>query len=85
MQVLVNYIESVHHPFFFPSETKFLHTNKFLHRDLKTDNVLLVSLSEHSEIRGKISDFGTRFVFKVHYSFYSFKKKNDNLQSNCWK
>ena len=43
--------------YFFPS--KFLHTNKVIHRDLKTDNVLLVSLSEKSPIRGKISDFGT--------------------------
>eukprot|EP01107_Rhizomastix_libera_P008390 TRINITY_DN2357_c0_g1_i1.p1 TRINITY_DN2357_c0_g1~~TRINITY_DN2357_c0_g1_i1.p1 ORF type:complete len:414 (+),score=126.53 TRINITY_DN2357_c0_g1_i1:2-1243(+) len=41
---------------------QFLHTNNFIHRDLKTDNVLMVSLSEKSPIRGKISDFGTSRV-----------------------
>eukprot|EP01107_Rhizomastix_libera_P015819 TRINITY_DN618_c0_g1_i2.p1 TRINITY_DN618_c0_g1~~TRINITY_DN618_c0_g1_i2.p1 ORF type:complete len:1313 (-),score=340.47 TRINITY_DN618_c0_g1_i2:2175-5564(-) len=41
---------------------QFLHTNKIIHRDLKTENVLLVSLSENSQIRGKISDFGTSRV-----------------------
>eukprot|EP01107_Rhizomastix_libera_P004069 TRINITY_DN1705_c2_g1_i2.p1 TRINITY_DN1705_c2_g1~~TRINITY_DN1705_c2_g1_i2.p1 ORF type:complete len:1208 (-),score=319.24 TRINITY_DN1705_c2_g1_i2:43-3381(-) len=38
---------------------QFLHINKIIHRDLKTDNVLLISLSEKAQIRGKISDFGT--------------------------
>jgi len=45
---------------FFYSQ-QFLHENHFIHRDLKTDNVLMVSFSEKAITRGKISDFGTRF------------------------
>jgi len=46
-----------------------------IHRDLKTENVLLVSLSEKSPIRGKISDFGTRYFFKKH-------NNNNNIEIN---
>eukprot|EP01107_Rhizomastix_libera_P006614 TRINITY_DN2076_c0_g1_i1.p1 TRINITY_DN2076_c0_g1~~TRINITY_DN2076_c0_g1_i1.p1 ORF type:complete len:170 (+),score=31.32 TRINITY_DN2076_c0_g1_i1:384-893(+) len=38
---------------------QFLHNNKFIHRDLKTDNLLLISLSVSTPIRAKVSDFGT--------------------------
>eukprot|EP01105_Mastigella_eilhardi_P025393 TRINITY_DN68_c1_g1_i9.p1 TRINITY_DN68_c1_g1~~TRINITY_DN68_c1_g1_i9.p1 ORF type:complete len:1111 (+),score=210.72 TRINITY_DN68_c1_g1_i9:82-3414(+) len=37
----------------------FLHTSGVLHRDLKSDNLLMVSLDEESSVNCKISDFGT--------------------------
>ena len=38
---------------------RYLHANRILHRDLKSDNILLVSLSTDAQVRAKISDFGT--------------------------
>eukprot|EP01107_Rhizomastix_libera_P012443 TRINITY_DN3108_c0_g2_i2.p1 TRINITY_DN3108_c0_g2~~TRINITY_DN3108_c0_g2_i2.p1 ORF type:complete len:149 (-),score=38.53 TRINITY_DN3108_c0_g2_i2:393-839(-) len=38
---------------------QFLHNNNIIHRDLKTDNMLIVSLSIGSTVRAKVSDFGT--------------------------
>jgi serine/threonine protein kinase len=45
----------------------FLHQNKILHRDLKPDNLLVVSLSpDPSTVSVKLADFGTaRYV--LHY------------------
>ncbi|KAH3763847.1 tyrosine protein kinase [Pelomyxa schiedti] len=45
---------------------KFLHHSNLLHRDLKTDNLLICSLDENAKVNAKISDFGTtRGVSKV--------------------
>eukprot|EP00727_Mastigamoeba_balamuthi_P002978 m51a1_g12678 putative protein serine threonine (806) ;mRNA; r:118-3810 len=38
---------------------EFLHANGILHRDLKTENILVFSLSPKAPVRVKISDFGT--------------------------
>ncbi|KAH3758214.1 tyrosine protein kinase [Pelomyxa schiedti] len=38
---------------------KFLHHSNLLHRDLKTDNLLISSLDEDAKVNAKISDFGT--------------------------
>jgi serine/threonine protein kinase len=38
---------------------EFLHRNKILHRDLKTDNVLISSMDVRAAVVGKLSDFGT--------------------------
>jgi len=38
---------------------KFLHENKIIHRDLKTDNYLVTSLNPNSPVAVKLSDFGT--------------------------
>jgi serine/threonine protein kinase len=38
---------------------EFLHHNKILHRDLKTDNVLIASMDARAPVVGKLSDFGT--------------------------
>jgi serine/threonine protein kinase len=37
----------------------FLHQNHVVHRDLKTDNVLVVSLDPSAQVVGKLSDFNT--------------------------
>jgi tRNA A-37 threonylcarbamoyl transferase component Bud32 len=37
----------------------FLHKNKIIHRDLKLDNLLLVSTSLSAPVNAKLSDFGT--------------------------
>ena len=38
---------------------QFLHSNKLTHRDLKPDNLLLVSFStDREDVRAKLSDFG---------------------------
>ncbi|KAH3714368.1 protein serine/threonine kinase [Pelomyxa schiedti] len=37
----------------------FLHSSHFLHRDLKTDNLLMVSLDELAMLNCKLTDFGT--------------------------
>jgi serine/threonine protein kinase len=38
---------------------EFLHHNKILHRDLKTDNLLIASMDARAAVVGKLSDFGT--------------------------
>jgi len=37
----------------------FLHGNNIIHRDVKNDNLLIVSLSHHSPVTVKLTDFGT--------------------------
>jgi len=37
----------------------FLHQNNIIHRDVKNDNLLIVSLSRHSPVTVKLTDFGT--------------------------
>eukprot|EP01105_Mastigella_eilhardi_P027575 TRINITY_DN856_c0_g1_i5.p1 TRINITY_DN856_c0_g1~~TRINITY_DN856_c0_g1_i5.p1 ORF type:complete len:1032 (-),score=200.26 TRINITY_DN856_c0_g1_i5:127-3222(-) len=37
----------------------FLHNNNLVHRDLKPDNLLCISLSAHAPITCKVADFGT--------------------------
>lgn len=37
----------------------FLHKSSIIHRDLKPDNLLVVSLDEHSKVTAQITDFGT--------------------------
>ncbi|EAL43584.1 protein kinase domain containing protein [Entamoeba histolytica] len=42
---------------------EYLHINDILHSDLKTDNVLMVSLNPHDSVLCKVSDFGTSRCF----------------------
>ncbi|KAH3746169.1 tyrosine protein kinase [Pelomyxa schiedti] len=37
----------------------FLHANNMVHRDLKPDNILMVSINKHAVLTCKVSDFGT--------------------------
>ncbi|BFU25977.1 tyrosine kinase, putative [Entamoeba histolytica HM-1:IMSS-B] len=37
----------------------FLHENNIIHRDVKGENVLIYSLNPHSQVCGKLTDFGT--------------------------
>ena len=37
---------------------KYLHENAILHRDIKPDNILVVSIDENVRVNGKITDFG---------------------------
>ena len=37
----------------------FLHKNNIIHRDVKNDNLLIVSLSHHAPVTVKLTDFGT--------------------------
>jgi len=37
----------------------FLHKNNIIHRDVKNDNLLIVSLSSHAPVTVKLTDFGT--------------------------
>jgi serine/threonine protein kinase len=51
----------------------FLHRSNILHRDLKPDNILMVSLEVRSSVICKISDFGTtrdinRFASEMHFT-----------------
>lgn len=49
-----------------------LHTRGIIHRDLKSDNILIFSLDGHSEINVKIADFGTaNFISPVGLKYFT--------------
>lgn len=56
----------------------FLHRNSIAHRDLKPDNVLVVSTDPGTECNLKLSDFGSSKVKKKgNYYFVSHKKREN--------
>eukprot|EP01130_Rhizamoeba_saxonica_P017436 TRINITY_DN844_c0_g2_i1.p1 TRINITY_DN844_c0_g2~~TRINITY_DN844_c0_g2_i1.p1 ORF type:complete len:612 (-),score=100.65 TRINITY_DN844_c0_g2_i1:45-1880(-) len=54
----------------------YLHMNDYIHRDIRSPNILVASLNENSEITCKVTDFGTT-VLTAPFSY-------DGNLNECW-